>query len=315
MTPSSSLSSSPARTARWLQTNPSLGELQSAWPREWDTVQQQLLAVLATRDQQQLRAYVQRVSRPGPPRPELARHKAGQDAHLRARVRSHMAAAALKQLCTAAATGVSDRPLRFNLLNGWIAQRLLFSDDLQRKPASHRIFNALWPVLRQRDYLMPLVQPQGIYCFYSKALVRELAAVIDGRRALEIAAGDGTLSRFVRQAGSDIIATDDFSWPQATQRAVDVHRQAAAKALAARRPEVVVCSWPPAGNPFERHVFTTPSVHTYIVIASRHRFAAGDWAAYESQRAFTMSTRPDLAKLVLPPELESQVYIFERAAA
>ena len=30
-------------------------------------------------------------------------------------------------------------------------------------------------------------------------------------------------------------------------------------------------------------MFRTPSVQLYIVIASRHRFAAGEWRAYEQQ--------------------------------
>ena len=48
---------------------------------------------------------------------------------------------------------------------------------------------------------MPLVQPQGIYCFFSGAFVRELAKLIGDRPALEIAAGDGTLSRFLAARG------------------------------------------------------------------------------------------------------------------
>jgi PAS domain S-box-containing protein len=34
------------------------------------------------------------------------------------------------------------------------------------------------------------------------------------------------------------------------------------------------CSWPPPGNTFEKAVFETPSVERYVVIGSRHRFAA-----------------------------------------
>ena len=61
-------------------------------------------------------------------------------------------------------------------------------------------FKTLWPLLWQRRYLMPLVARKGIYCFYSARLVDRLAALIGDRPALEIAAGDGTLSRFLRDA-------------------------------------------------------------------------------------------------------------------
>ena len=47
-----------------------------------------------------------------------------------------MAAAAIKQLSLSAATGVNEGRVRFNLVNGWIAQKLLFEDGLRRKPVS-----------------------------------------------------------------------------------------------------------------------------------------------------------------------------------
>jgi hypothetical protein len=296
----------------WLGLDPSLDELQAAYPNEWHTVQQELSDVFASADPQRLRGYVQRLSDPRPLRPELARRKAGRDAHITARIRSQMAAAALKQLCLSAATGRTGGKLRFNLLNGWIIQRLLFGEGLVRKPASNTLFKLVWPLLTQRRYLMGLVQPQGIYCFYSKALIRQLARLIGARDCIEIAAGDGTLTRMLTQAGCQVVATDDFSWTQATARAHDVRRQDAREALRSHRPEVVVCSWPPAANGFEHHVFTTPSVQTYIVISSRHRFASGNWDAYDKRRNFRLTERPDLARLVLPPELQSAVYVFER---
>jgi hypothetical protein len=91
-----------------------------------------------------------------------------------------------------------------------------------------------------------------------------------------------------------------------------VVKQDAREALRTRSPEAVMCSWPPDGNPFERHVFTTPSVQLYIVISSRHRFAAGDWQAYEQQTSFDLSHADEPSRLVLPPELDAAVYVFGR---
>jgi hypothetical protein len=59
-------------------------------------------------------------------------------------------------------------------------------------------------------------------------------------------------------------------------------------------------------------VFTTRSVELYIVIGSRHQFAAGNWATYEQQTTFELEESFELSRLVLPPELDAAVYLFRR---
>src|SRR4051794_39469546 len=234
----------------WLATGPSLREMRERYPDEWRTVQRELSEVAAEGDVEALARYAASIART-PQVPRAGRR--GRDAREalgRAEVRRHLAAAALRQTGVAAATGVTEGPLRFGLVNGWVAQRLLFRKGLERKPVRLRPFRLLWPLLRQRRYLMPLVEPQGIFCFYSVAFVRELAALIGARSALEIAAGDGTLSRFLRDAGVAIPATDDVSWTQISFPA-DVLREDAVAALRRHAPRAVVCSWPPAANRFD----------------------------------------------------------------
>jgi hypothetical protein len=142
--------------------------------------------------------------------------------------------------------------------------------------------------------------------------VTALAAEIGPRRCLEIAAGDGTLTGFLRGAGTDVRATDDHSWTRAITFPEEVERLDARAALERHRPQAVVCSFPPPGNDFERQVFRTPSVERYLVITSAHRFAAGDWEAYEQQTAFEATSDPALARLVLPPEVDPAVLVFRR---
>jgi hypothetical protein len=293
----------------WLEQQPSLAELQEAYPVEWTVVQRELAEIVPRGDLEELKAYVRRLAAP----PPAARGRAvrGLDASLAQEIRRQMAAAAIKQLSLSAATGVQEGRVRFNLVNGWVMQRLLFEDGLRRKPVSMRWFRLLWPLLWQRRFLMPLVGPRGIYCFYSKPLVSRLAALIGDRRALEIAAGDGTLSRFLADAGVDITPTDDHSWRDVTFPD-SVIRQDAREAVRTRSPQVVICSWPPAGNEFEREVFRSASVELYVVIGSRHQFAAGTWEAYEQQTAFEFAEDPELSRLVLPPELAAAVYVFRR---
>ena len=292
----------------WLERGPSLKELQEAYPRDWAAVQLELSAIVPRGDRDELARYVDSLAKG---RPTASGRRRG-TADASQEVRRHMAVAALKQLSLAAITGVADGRVRFNLLNGKVAQKLLFDGGgFVRKPVSRFWFRLVWPLLWQRRFLMPLVAKKGIYCFYSKPLVKALAELIGDRPCLEIAAGDGTLSRFLTDAGAQMTATDDHSWGD-VQFPDGVIREDAQMSLRTRQPEVVVCSWPPAGNRFERAVFTTGSVQLYMVIGSRHQFAAGNWTSYRDQTGFEYGEDLELTKLVLPPELEAAVYVFRR---
>jgi len=227
-------------------------------------------------------------------------------------LRERLTSLALQKTSVALATQQTSGAVRLGLWSGSVIQRLLFSKGLARKPVSMRAFRFWWRFVADRKLLMPLVQPRGIYCFYSRELIAALAALVGGRSCLELAAGDGTLSGFLNDAGTQVTATDDGSWSHAVTFPPSVQRLDAKRALRACAPKVVLCSWPPPGNTFEKAVFETPSVERYVVIGSRHRFAAGDFAAYEQQQRFTWRLDEALSALVLPPELDPAVYVFDR---
>lgn len=297
----------------WLQTMPSLDALCAAYPKEWDAVQGELAAIFEQGKPEDLKAYLERSSsQPGKPFQRKAGDKKAADAALAQYVKKRMAYLAVSKYCLAAATGVTKGKIRFNLFNGFIAQKLLFARAFERKPVSLFWFRLLWPLLWQRKILMPLVQPRGIYCFYSRPLIEQLATMIAARPCLEIGAGDGTLSRFLKDQGVQIAATDNYGWKHAVQYPADVIPLDAKEALKKYQPEVVICSWPPSNNTFEREVFNTASVQLYIVISSRHQFASGNWADYKSQTSFSLEEDKKLGSLVLPPELEAAVYVFHR---
>lgn len=307
----------PGEAWAWLRANPGLDELCEAYPDIWAAVQQEMAGIFAQGKPEALQAFLQRAAKQAETaaRTSAKGSAKARDAALHAIVRQRMIQLALKKNLLAAASGVSKGKIRFNLFNGFIAQRLLFARDLVRKPVSLFWFRLLWPLVWQKKRLMPLVQSKGIYCFYSRPLIKALASLTGGRTCLEIAAGDGTLTRFLREEGVAVTATDDGSWSHVVTYPEDVVKLGAQEALARHAPEVVICSWPPAGNPFERAVFTTPSVQTYIVIGSRLPFAAGNWDDYRQQTAFSMEEDPRLGRYVLPPELEAAVYIFRRKTA
>lgn len=291
----------------WLQSSPSLAELRAEFPEEWEAVQSQLAALLGRGNHGELIAYLKQLSRQG----DVSAKRSGA-LPVREMVRYQMAHAAVRQHCVSVASGVESGTVRFNLLNGFMAQKLLFSHDLERKPVSLFWFRLLWPLIWQKRYLMPLVQPKGIYCFYSKRLLEGLAGIIGNRCCLEIAAGDGTLSRFLKQQGVEVTATDDYSWQHSVSYPEWVVRNDARNALIRCAPEVVICSWPPARNGFERQIFRTRSVQLYILITSRHQHAAGNWDAYREQQVFEMREDAALSRLVLPPEIDAGVYLFTR---
>ena len=305
-----------AKTLEWLKANPSLDELCARYPGEWAAVQQDISAIVERGIAEELKAYLERLSVPATSTGfSSGRQQQNMEAVLSQFIRSRMAHESVKKLCLstlAADAGVTKGKLRFNLLNGYIAQKLLFSSGLERKPVSLFWFHLLWPLVWQKKRLMPLVQPRGIYCFYSRELVEALTGMIASRSCLEIGAGDGTLTRFLKNSGVALNATDNHGWKNAVDYPEWVIKLDAREALVTYAPEVVICSWPPAQNDFERHVFTTPSVQLYIVIGSHHQFAFGNWKDYRQQSTFDLEEDKKLGMLVLPPELEAAVYVFRR---
>ena len=306
----------PGNILKWLEEKPSLGELEARYPEIREAVRQELATLLAEGSAAGLPAYLKRLQTE---ERHLEQKYRGSRADRKnatplalQMIRMRMAHLAVKQHLISEATGIVKGKVRFNLINGMVAQKLLFTEGLVRKPVSLFWFRLLWPLLWQRKLLMPLVQPEGIYCFYSEPLIAALARLIAGRFCLEIAAGDGTLSRFLGEKGVKIVATDDHSWQHEVRYPRQVEKREAGEALREYLPPVVICSWPPAGNRFEQQVFRTKSVQLYIVIGSRHHFAAGNWAAYQQQTAFAFGEEPALSSLLLPPELDGAVYLFRR---
>ncbi len=299
-----------AKIMAWLKTNPSFDELCARYPDEWDAVQDDMAAIIERGIADELKQYLERLSMPG-----AAAAKVPREQLLTQFIRSRMAHEAVKKLSLAtlaADSGVKNGKLSFNWFNGFVAQYLLFAKKLERKPVSLFWFRLFWPLVWQRKRLMPLVQPRGIYCFYSRELVDALAETIASRSCLEIAAGDGTLTRFLKEKGANITATDNHGWNKAVKYPEWVVKLDACQALSRHKPEVVICSWPPAQNEFERCVFNTPSVQLYVVIGSRHRFPFGNWDDYRKQTTFDLIEDKSLGALLLPPELESSVFVFTR---
>jgi hypothetical protein len=293
----------------------SLDSLIEGFPDEWATVGAALVEATAAKRAEAIEAFVRAAQEKAAPYRQRAQ-KSRKNPEVLATampylVRSRMAYLAARRAVQAAALG-SGSHHRFTLWNGLLVQKLFFAHGLQRKPVSMRAFRWLWPLVTQKRLLMPLVNPKGIYAFYSKELVAALAGTIANRPALEIAAGDGCLSCFLRAVGVPITATDDHSWARSINYPDDVEKLEADSALARYRPRVVLCSYPPPNNAFEAAVLASDFVECYVVITTRHRFAAGNWAAYEAQTGFDMTVDAELSRLILPPQIEPLLLVFRR---
>ncbi len=209
----------------------------------------------------------------------------------------------------------SDKPfetVRFNLWDGTILQKLLFKKDFERKQSSIFWFRFFWPLITNRKILMPLVSEKGIYCFYSKKLIKELAGLIGDSKCIEIGAGDGTLTKFLKSEGANCIATDDYSWKHYINYPDFVEQLAAKDALDKYKPETVICSWTPPGNEFEKNIFRSDTVKLYIVIGSKNPSFSGNEETYQTQQQFTMEHSKRLSKLLLPQSDENAVFLFKR---
>ncbi|WP_085909310.1 hypothetical protein [Kiloniella majae] len=290
---------------KWLKTQPSLGELCSEFPDEWFAVQQ---AISNAAQHQNLSEIINNIPTPTSKTGKLP-------IELEHHIRHRMLQLVIKNHGLSEVTGIKHGKISFNWFNGLIIQRLLFSYGLERKPASLLWFKLIWPLIWQKNYLMPLVEPKGIYCFYTKELINELIKIIGTQSCLEIAAGDGTLTRFLKGQDVNISATDNQSWQQSIEYPEFVINIDAKNALKKYNPDVVICSWPPSDNSFEKYVFKTRSVKTYIVIGSQIRSASGNWKSYKNQTVFNLEKNQSLSNLIVPPELSSAVYIFQRKTA
>jgi len=295
-----------AGVQRWLLTEPSLREMKAHFPDEWD---QGRIQMLRASERGEIRALIAEL---GISRSPLRDHQASEQQRISDLVRTQLILRTLRSVGLSAETGVAEGTIRLPKVSGWLMQRLFFSAGLVRKPVSMWKYRMIWPLLRGRERLMPLVRAEGIYCFYSNEFIAEVKKLAAGRPVLEIAAGDGTLTRFLREAGVECIATDDHSWSREITYGSSVEKLDARQAIKKCKPEVVICSWPPPGNSFEREVFATHSVKTYLVVASPSRAEAGDWNAYERQKGFRVRVASELACRVMP-DGANQVLVFDRA--
>jgi hypothetical protein len=108
-------------------------------------VRREVAVLPAAQDPERLREHLAAMARtpvetPGRRRPERE--------VISAQVHRYLAVALLDQAYLSATTGVTSGKIRLGLVGGFLAQRLLFVRDLERKPVSLFWFRVVWPLVR-----------------------------------------------------------------------------------------------------------------------------------------------------------------------
>jgi hypothetical protein len=107
-----------------------------------------------------------------------------------------------------------------------------------------------------------------IYQFYSIEFIDHIAKTINqlgARRIIEIGAGDGFLSYFLKRSGIDILPTDDYSRP-CTNRLESVERLGHKDSLKKYDPDLVVINWEELDGTHSLDVLKYPSVEHLLWI-------------------------------------------------
>jgi hypothetical protein len=155
-------------------------------------------------------------------------------------------------------------------------ERLLWTRSGERRlPATRALDAALVRLRRGQLFDLCEFDPRGpLYLLPTRELVRALAERIRGlgaRRVLEVAAGDGFLSRSLRRFGVEAVASDSGAWADPRARmsprerrelrgvavpgvrpGAGVLRLDALSAIRRTRPDLVLASWLPPGSLLDR---------------------------------------------------------------
>lgn len=113
----------------------------------------------------------------------------------------------------------------------------------------------------------------GIFQFWNQEYIAELASAIRAIQpntpTLEVCAGDGALSHYLRYYGINIVATDDGSWDDGGDRRVTPHfpviKMDALTAIRHYKPSLVIASWIPYQSEVDCDILNEHPKH-FIVI-------------------------------------------------
>lgn len=231
-------------------------------------------------------------------------------------IRAKMTVLAIEQFI-AAFFGSDSRP---SFKDRFVMSRLLLPALERGHLLTQRTFDRRWSWVSQGTCAASMIQKAGFWSIPTTELCLAIKNYTKDKDLLEVGAGRGLFVSGLRQCEVAVLGIDDHSWDQAASpiHSAQPHlrRLQARDALRQMKPKAVLSVWAPPGNIFEREIFATDSVEIYLAIVSKHRFASGNWADYQSATSqtgrFKCVTSEPLNNLLRPLEAEQQLLVFRR---
>ena len=134
-----------------------------------------------------------------------------------------------------------------------------------------------------------LINKYGIFQFWNKeyieCLSRNIKNLVESNLVLEVAAGDGMLSYWLRHYGVNIVATDSGAWYDRIKKHAEVEIIDAVSAIRKYKPSMVIASWLPYDDPVDLDVFNTSSQLNirYIILIGETNGACGSRKFWEEE--------------------------------
>lgn len=136
---------------------------------------------------------------------------------------------------------------------------------------------------------------KALFQLWNKEYVEELSVeikkLVNDKLVLEVAAGDGMLSHWLREYGVNIKATDDMSWHNfdRTEYPIkirsEVEKLDAIEAIQKYKPNLVIASWIPYGSDLDYKILKE-KVSYFIIIGEGPGGCTGSevfWEKYEEE--------------------------------
>jgi hypothetical protein len=133
------------------------------------------------------------------------------------------------------------------------------------------------------DYIFAPCEVLNIFQFYSTEFIDHIVETINKlapQSIVEVGAGDGFLSYFLRECGVDIVPTDDYSRPH-INRPERVEKIGHKDALRKYNPDLVVINWEEHLGRYSIDVLGYPSVKHLLWIGEDERGCTGSEELWE----------------------------------
>jgi hypothetical protein len=120
---------------------------------------------------------------------------------------------------------------------------------------------------------------------YIMCLADEIKKRVGGELVLEVAAGDGMLSYWLRQYGVNAKATDSGAWYDRIKKRAPVEIIDAVSAIKKYKPKMVIASWLPVSEPLDIQIFNTCAEERipYIILIGETDGACGSLTFWQDK--------------------------------